>query len=82
MLPLPVVQSVDMSLVHSTRQDLSFKKKLGLGLFGIGILMLFISLTGMGNESPWFFFFCIFRFVGFRGLGIYFKHTKSRTSRK
>lgn len=57
MLPLPVVQSVDMSLVHSTRQDLSFKKKLGLGLFGIGILMLFISLTGMGNESPWFFFF-------------------------
>ncbi len=60
MLPLPVVQSVEMSLVHSTHQDLSFKKKLGLGMFGIGILMLFISLSGMGNESPWFFFFVSF----------------------
>lgn len=70
MLPLSIVQSseISMSLAYSSHQGLSFKMKFGLGLFATGILLLFISLTGIGYENPWVFFIISFGFSVAGGL--------------
>ena len=81
MLPLPVFQSGDisMSLAHHSHHDMGAKRKFGLGLFGIGILMLLISLTGIGNERPWLFFFISFGLASVGGLVYFFGQLRAST---
>ncbi|MBL7996413.1 4Fe-4S binding protein [bacterium] len=49
-----------MSLSQNAYRDMSLSMKAGLGVFGFGLLMLFVSLTGASNDSPALFFFLSF----------------------
>ncbi|MBL7959519.1 4Fe-4S binding protein [bacterium] len=57
-----------MSLSHNAHQDMSGAMKAGLGVFGFGLLMLFVCLTGASNDSPGLFFFLSFGFSAIGGL--------------
>lgn len=59
---------ISMSLSQNVHQDMNVTMKAGLGVFGFGLLMLFVCLTGASNANPALFFFLSFGFSVVGGL--------------